>query len=65
MNRDVFMKQMLSDAVDMTPDGRISNELSPEEFAPLAERFFADILEISKADISAKCPILNVFNAVS
>lgn len=52
MNRDIFMKQMLTDTVDMTPAGRISDELSPEEFAPVAERFFADILEISKANIS-------------
>ena len=52
MNRDIFMKQILSTAVDITPSGRISNELSPEEFAPVAEQFFADILEISKADIS-------------
>ena len=52
MNRDLFMKQMLPGTVDMTPTGRISDDLSPEEFAPLAEQFFADILEISKADIS-------------
>lgn len=52
MNRDLFIKQMLPATVDMTPNGRISNELSPEEFAPLAEQFFADVLEISKADIS-------------
>lgn len=52
MNKDLFMKQMLPGTVDMTPTGRISDELSPEEFAPLAEQFFTDILEISKADIS-------------
>lgn len=52
MTRDLFIKQMLSTGVDMTPIGKISNELSPEEFAPLAEQFFADILEIHKADIS-------------
>ena len=52
MNRDLFIKQMLSEVVDMTPNGRISDELSPEEFASVAERFFTDILEISEADIS-------------
>lgn len=52
MNRDLFIKQMLPATVDMTPNGRISDELSPEEFAPVAEQFFADILEISKTDIS-------------
>ena len=52
MTRDLFIKQMLSTTVDMTPIGKISGELSSEEFEPLAERFFADILEIHKADIS-------------
>lgn len=52
MTRDLFIKQLLSTTVDMTPVGRISEKLSPEEFAPLAEQFFADILEIHKADIS-------------
>lgn len=52
MNRDLFIKQILPATVDITPIGRISDELSPEEFEPLAEQFFADILEIHKADIS-------------
>ncbi len=52
MTRDLFIKQFVSTSVDMTPIGRISDELSAEEFASLAEQFFADILEISKADIS-------------
>lgn len=52
MNRDLFIKQMLPETVDMTPNGRVSDQLSPEEFAPVTEQFFADILEISKADIS-------------
>ena len=52
MTRDLFIKQMLSTGVDITPIGRIADELSPEEFAPLAEQFFADVLEISKADSS-------------
>jgi len=51
MTRDLFIKQMLPATVDITPIGSISDELSPEEFAPVAEQFFADILEISKADI--------------
>ncbi len=52
MTRDLFIKQMLSTTVDITPVGRIADELSPEEFALLEEQFFADILEIHKADIS-------------
>ena len=52
MTRDLFIKQFLSTRVDMTPIGRISDELSLEEFAPLEEQFFADIMEIHKADIS-------------
>ena len=49
---ETFMTKMLPETVDMTPVGRVSDELSPEEFAPLAEQFFKDILEIHKADIS-------------
>lgn len=52
MTRDLFIKKLLSTEVDMTPVGRIADELSPEKFAPLAEQFFDDILEIHKADIS-------------
>lgn len=52
MNRDLFIKKILPETVDITPIGRISDELSPEEFAPVAEQFFADILKIHKADIS-------------
>ena len=52
MTRDLFIKEILSETVDMTPVGRIADEFSPEEFAPLAEQFFADVLEISQVDIS-------------
>ena len=52
MTRDLFIKEMVSARVDMTPVGRIADELSPEEFAPLAEQFFEDVLEISRADVS-------------
>jgi len=52
MTRDLFIKNLLSTNVDMTPIGRMSDEISPEEFTTLAEQFFADILEIHKADIS-------------
>ncbi|MBP3577415.1 MAG: hypothetical protein J6K15_04820 [Lachnospiraceae bacterium] len=52
MTRDVFIKEVLSTAVDMTPVGRIADELSPEEFSAVAEQLFADILKISKADVS-------------
>ena len=52
MTRDLFIKELLSTTVDLTPEGRIADELSPEEFAPFAEQFFKDILEIHKADIS-------------
>ena len=46
------MKKMLPEAVDMTPSGRNSDELSPEEFARMEEQFFTDVMEIGKADIS-------------
>ena len=52
MNRDLFIKQMLPATVDITPIGRISDELSPEEFSSVAEQFFEGILEIHKSDVS-------------
>lgn len=52
MTRDLFIKAMLSENVDMTPVGCVADELSTEEFEPLAEQFFKDVFEISKADIS-------------
>lgn len=52
MTRDLFVKNLLSTAVDMTPVGRIADELSSGEFESVAEQFFECILEISKADIS-------------
>ena len=52
MTRDLFIKEMLPKEVDMTPSGQIADELSPEEFAPMEEQFFADVLKINKADIS-------------
>lgn len=51
MTRDLFIKQMLPETVDMTPVGRIADELTPEEFAPFAEQFFKHILEISGAEV--------------
>lgn len=52
MTRDLFVKGILSTTVDMTPVGKIAEELSSEEFESMAEQFFEGILEISKADIS-------------
>lgn len=52
MSRDLFIKGILSTTVDMTPAGKVADELSPEEFASMAEQFFEDILEIGKADVS-------------
>ena len=52
MTRDLFVKNLLSTAVDMTPVGRIADEISSGEFESVAEQFFECILEISKADIS-------------
>ena len=52
MTRDLFVKNLFSTAVDMTPVGRIADEISSGEFESVAEQFFECILEISKADIS-------------
>ena len=61
MTRDLFVKQMLPETVDMTPSGLVADELCPEEFAPLAEQFFSNILEISKADISGVEGNIDIF----
>ena len=50
--RDKILKKCMPTSVCMTPIGRNSNELTPEEFEQCYEKFFESILEISKADIS-------------
>jgi len=52
MNRDIFIRNLTKDKIEMSPKGRNANELTPEEFEKNYESFFEMIFEISSADIS-------------
>ena len=52
MNRDIFIKNLTKDRIEMSPKGRNSNELSVEEFEKNYESFFDMIFEIAATDIS-------------
>ena len=52
MNRDIFIKNLTKDRIEMSPKGRNANELSVEEFEKNYENFFDMIFEIAATDIS-------------
>lgn len=52
MSKDSIIKEMLPKTVCMTPNGFVSEELSPEDFHKCCYMFFEKILEISKANIT-------------
>ena len=52
MNRDVFIRNLTKDKIEMSPKGRNANELTPEEFEKIYENFFDMIFEIAGTDIS-------------
>lgn len=53
MNRDIFIRNLTKDRIDMSPKGRNANELSVEEFEKNYEDFFDMIFEIAGTDISS------------
>ena len=53
MNRDIFIRNLTKDRIDMSPKGRNANELSVEEFEKNYENFFDMIFEIAGTDISS------------
>ena len=53
MNRDIFIRNLTKDRIDMSPKGRNANELSVEEFEKNYENFFDMIFEIAATDISS------------
>lgn len=53
MNRDIFIRNLTKDRIEMSPKGRNANELSPEEFEKCYENFFDMIFEIAATDISS------------
>ena len=53
MNRDIFIRNLTGDRIEMSPKGRCANELSVEEFEKSYENFFDMIFEIAGTDISS------------
>ena len=53
MNRDIFIRNLTKDRIEMSPKGRNANELTPEEFEKCYENFFDMIFEIAATDISS------------
>ena len=53
MNRDIFIKNLTGDKIEMSPKGRCANELSVEEFEKGYENFFDMIFGIADTDISS------------
>ena len=53
MNRDIFIRNLTRDTIEMSPRGRNANELTPEEFEKVYESFFDMIFGIAAADISS------------
>ena len=54
MNRDAFIRKLTNNQLIMSPVGRNTDELCPEEFDANYEKFFELIFEISSADISGE-----------
>ncbi len=53
MNRDIFIRNLTNDKIEMSPNGRKAGELSPEEFDQCYESFFDMIFEIASTDVSS------------
>ncbi len=53
MNRDIFIRNLTNDKIEMSPKGREAGELSPEEFEQCYENFFDMIFEIAATDVSS------------
>ncbi len=52
MNRDIFIRNLTNDKIEMSPKGRSASEVTPEEFEKCYENFFDMIFEIAATDIS-------------
>ena len=46
MNRDIFIRNLTGDRIELSPKGRNANELSVEEFEQNYEHFFEMIVSI-------------------
>lgn len=54
MNRDIFIRNLTKDKIEMSPKGRNANELTVTEFEKCYENFFDMIFEIASTDISSE-----------
>ena len=52
MGKDNIIKSMLSEKVNMTPNGFVADQLSPKQFADCYELFFDKVFEISSSEIT-------------
>ncbi len=52
MNRDIFIRNLTGDRIELSPKGRNANELSVEEFEKSYENFFEMIFETAATDVS-------------
>ena len=52
MNRDIFIKNLTGEKIELSPKGRKANDLSPEDFEKCYENFFDMIFEIAATDVS-------------
>lgn len=52
MSRDILLRSIVSEKVDMTPKGFVADRLTPEQFLACHEMFFDKILDIHSSDIS-------------
>ena len=53
MNRDIFIRNLTKEKIEMSPKGRKASEVSVEEFEKCYENFFDMIFEIAATDVSA------------
>lgn len=53
MSREILLRSIVSEKVDMTPQGFVADRLTPEQFLACHELFFDKILEIHSSDISS------------
>ena len=50
MNRDIFIRNLTNEKIEMSPKGRNANELTATEFEKCYESFFDMIFEIAGTD---------------
>ncbi|WP_026526157.1 hypothetical protein [Butyrivibrio sp. VCD2006] len=54
MNRDIFIRNLTKEKIEMSPKGRKASEITPEEFEQCYESFFDMIFEIAATDVSSE-----------